>query len=123
MTAAECPIVVVDDDADLREAVVDTLADEGFATIPLNDGPSLLSYLRRGPLPRLVLLDWNMAPMNGAQVMAEVAKERAWAPVVFVLLTADARAEDKARMAGIKGFLKKPVSVPELLEVAERYCA
>ena len=115
-------ILVVDDDKDIREAVVDSLADEGYAAVALADAPSALTYLRQEPLPLLVLLDWNMTPMNAPQFMAEVAKEPAWSAIPVVLLTADARAEDKAKQAAFVGYLKKPVRLRDLVRFTQIYC-
>jgi CheY-like chemotaxis protein len=115
-------VLVIDDDQDIREAVVDTLTEEGYAAIALADGASALTYLREQPLPVLVLLDWNMTPMNAAQFMAEIAKEPAWSTVPVVLLSADARLEDKAKQARFVGYLKKPVRLPELFRLTELYC-
>jgi CheY-like chemotaxis protein len=115
-------ILVVDDDLDIREAVVDTLIDEGYEAVAVGDGAAGLDYLRDRPAPGLVLLDWNMTPMNGLDFMREVAKEPLWASVPIALLTADAKAEDKVKLASFVGYLRKPMKLPDLLGLVERYC-
>jgi CheY-like chemotaxis protein len=114
-------ILIVDDDHDVREAVADTLIEEGYEAVALADVPAALAYLRQQPLPGLVLLDWNMTPMNGLHFMAEIAKEPAWSGLPVVLLTADAKAPDKAQAAAFAGYLKKPVRLPELFRFAAQY--
>src|SRR5258707_9456951 len=71
------PILLVDDDKDIREAIQDILEDEGYETISMKDGQAALTFLRSHPAPPLILLNWNMAPMNGPQFMVERARETA----------------------------------------------
>jgi CheY-like chemotaxis protein len=116
------PILVVDDDDDIREAIRDTLAPEGYRTVDAADGRAGLEYLRAHPAPGLILLDWNMAPMSGAQFMAELRREPALADVPVVLLTADIRAEEGARGIEFTGTLKKPVDLEALFALVHRHC-
>ncbi len=117
------PVLVVDDDADMREALKDTLASEGYSTAQAGDGEAALTYLRDNPLPSLILLDWNMAPMNGPQFMTQLALEdAALSAVPVVLVTADARGSEKALSHPFIGHLSKPVSLDALFDIVGRYC-
>jgi CheY-like chemotaxis protein len=113
-------ILVVDDDADIRDAVVEALNDEGYSAVARGDGASALAYLKEHPDPALVLLDWNMAPMNGLSFVQELRRQGSPVPPI-VLFSADARTE-KVEWAGAVGFLKKPVPIDELYAYAQRYC-
>ena len=118
------PILVVDDDQDIREAVRDTLEDEGYRVVEASDGGEALAYLRRvGEPPGLILLDWNMAPMNGPQFMAEFARDPLFSRVRVILLTADARVQEKATPGLYAGYLKKPVDLDKLFSLCEQYCS
>ncbi len=122
MPASKRAILLVDDDPDIREAIRDTLADQGYETIEATHGQEALDYLHAHAAPPLILLDWNMAPMNGPQFMAEAAKDPMLSRIPVVLLTADARASDKAARHRFAGYLKKPVDLDALFEVVGRYC-
>ncbi len=122
MTERKGPVLVVDDDADVREAIKDTLEQEGYAAAEASDGRDALSYLRSNPPPSLILLDWNMAPMNAPQFMQEFANHPGSGDIPVVLLTADARVEQKAESNGYAGYVKKPVKLELLLEILRRYC-
>jgi two-component system response regulator FlrC len=115
------PVLVVDDDNDIRTALRDTLESEGYAVHEARDGTDALSYLKTSPLPPLVLLDWNMAPMNAPQFMQELALAALPALPPIVLLTADARADEKVKSAAYAGFLKKPVVLDALFDVVRRF--
>jgi CheY-like chemotaxis protein len=119
-TEGDGTILVIDDDADIRDAVVEALSDEGYPAVARADGLSALAYLREHPYPSLVLLDWNMAPMNGMRFVEELRRQNRPLPPI-VLFTADAHTE-KAGQAGAVGFLKKPVPIDQLYAYAARYC-
>jgi DNA-binding response OmpR family regulator len=120
--AANCPLLLVDDDEDIREAVRMMLEDEGYEVIEARDGREALEWLRSHPPPAVMLLDWNMAPMNGAQLVAEVSKEARLAELPIVVLTADTTALRTVQDAHYAGWLKKPFQIDELFDVVRRYC-
>jgi two-component system, OmpR family, response regulator CpxR len=122
MPARKGPVLVVDDDADVREAVRDTLSEEGYETHVAAGGQEALDYLRAHPSPPLILLDWNMAPMNGDTFMAELGGDRALSAIPVVLLTADARALANASRRGFVGCLTKPVDLDVLFALVGRHC-
>lgn len=117
------PLLLVDDDADIREAIRITLEDEGFEVAEASDGGEALEWLRSHPPPAVVLLDWNMAPMNGPQFVAELSKEVELARVPIVVLSADARALEKTKDGGYAECLTKPFELDELFAVVRRYCS
>jgi CheY-like chemotaxis protein len=113
---------LVDDDPDILEALRDTLADEGYEAHEATNGQEALDYLRSHAAPPLVLLDWNMAPINGSEFMAQMAREPALSEIPVVLLTADAKAPQKSLNNGFAGYLMKPVDLDALFAVLARYC-
>src|SRR5256885_918561 len=86
----EGPILVVDDGPDVRQAIVDTLQDEGYQVVESSGGKEALPYLRSHPPPSLIFLDWNMAPMNAPQFMDEFTNDTALQGVPEVLIQAAA---------------------------------
>jgi CheY-like chemotaxis protein len=115
-------ILVVDDDLDMREAIRDTLSDAGYETIEVSDGQSALDFLRANPVPAVILLDWNMAPMSGQELMKQIEGDPILAKIPVVLLTADARAPEKSEGSRHVDCLMKPVDLRTLFEILERYC-
>lgn len=116
------PVLVVEDDADIREALRDFLDCEGFDTAEASDGQAALAYLHANPPPPLILLDWNMAPMNGPEFLTELQREPACDAIPIALLTADARISEKTQNSRFVGCVKKPVDLDRLLEIVGRYC-
>ena len=115
------PILVIDDDADIRGALLDTLELEGYRAVAASDGSEALSYIRANPPPPLIFLDWNMAPMNAQQFMSELANEPGSHHVPVVLLTADMNVELKMQSGRYAGYLRKPVKLDALFALVGRF--
>jgi len=115
------PILIVDDDRDIRESLRDTLSDEGYVIVEASDGTEALEYIRTHDVA-LVLLDWNMAPMDAPAFMAEIAKDERLRGLPVVLLTADSRISGRGALPGYVASLKKPIDLEKLFQLAERYC-
>lgn len=116
------PVLVVDDDLDVRQALCDALDAEGYPVASAKDGADALRHLAAQPAPALILLDWNMAPMDGGAFLAELRKLPGVPPPV-VLLTADRQGEALARHQGCSGALKKPFQLDALFAIVEAYCS
>jgi CheY-like chemotaxis protein len=115
------PILVVDDDPDVRDALVDTLQDEGYEVVQMAGGREALEYLRANPKPALIFLDWNMTPMNAPSFMVEFCKDGSNQDVPVVLITADMHASDKVTTSRYSAFITKPVNLDTLFSVVERF--
>jgi CheY-like chemotaxis protein len=114
-------ILVIDDDPDIRDALVDTLEDEGYQVVQKSGGQEALSYLRSNPAPGMIFIDWNMAPMNATQFMEEFCKDPALCDIPVVLLTADVHASQKALTSRYHAFVTKPVNLDTLFATIERF--
>src|SRR5580692_4244467 len=65
-------LLVVDDDADLRDALTDVLGEAGYHVETAIDGSDALVRMQGRPLPDLIVLDLLMPVMNGWTFMAEL---------------------------------------------------
>jgi CheY-like chemotaxis protein len=117
----DSPVMIVDDDRAIREAISDTLADVGCAVVQAGDGDEGLAYLRSSPrLPRLVFLDLMMAGMDGYQFRAELERDPRLAQIPVVVVTANR--EDTRRLNGTP-VLRKPIQLESVLGALEKYGA
>jgi CheY-like chemotaxis protein len=115
-------ILVIDDDDDVRESVVDTLADEGFAALGAASGGAALAMLERAePKPAVILLDLMMPVMTGAEFRAAQLADPAIAAIPVVLLTADSGAESSAAELGANACLRKPVKLQALIDTITQF--
>lgn len=106
-------VLIVDDDAGIREFVRTVLVDEGYQVAEATDGSEALDQVAR-ERPDLILLDLRMPVMDGWEfVKVYRARPGPHAPIVIVTAAMDV-AKD-AKDIGADGFLAKPFQLDELL--------
>lgn len=111
-------VLVVDDDADLREVVALGLELEGYRVSQARDGLWALAMLEREPA-NLVLLDLKMPVMDGPSFLAAYRARGGRSPVVVV--TASENARLRAHEVGADGFVGKPFDLDALLDVVRAH--
>ena len=120
MPEARPKILVVEDDAALREALTDTLELAGQRVVAAPDGESALAVLGREPVD-MVLSDVQMPGMDGHALLRRVKAMRPGIP--FILMTAYGQIERavEAMKDGAADYLPKPFEPDRLLAVVARY--
>jgi signal transduction histidine kinase/CheY-like chemotaxis protein len=115
-------VLVVDDDADMRGAVADVLADAGFPVATASNGEEALAALRSGRRPGVILLDLLMPVMNGFEFRKAQRNDPAFAAIPTVVISASAELD--ARRGELEGteVLRKPVDMEALVALASRWC-
>jgi CheY-like chemotaxis protein len=115
-------ILVVDDDPDVRDSLTDILSEEGYRVAGVKNGREALEYLRAATRPSLILLDMMMPEMDGWSFRLEQQKLPDLAAIPVVILSAHGNVRDAALALGAADYLRKPLRIDSLLEIAERYC-
>jgi len=115
------PILLVEDDFDVRDALVEILESEGRQVVGAGNGREALDQMRMGPSPCVILLDLMMPVMDGWQFRTEQLKDPTLAIIPVVLMSADARVDQEAATLGAATYLRKPLEIDNLLEVVARY--
>jgi CheY-like chemotaxis protein len=119
-TAPETPdVLLVEDDAAVREGLEEALRAEGYAVRSAPDGEEALWWLLAGNRPRLLLLDLLMPRMSGEAFLAALRASAIPAPPV-VLMTA-ARPSAASKLPAVDGLLSKPFELAELLDTVARF--
>ena len=111
-------ILVVDDNASLRENLAEALQLEGYEVVVAADGAGALALLEADPLPEVVLLDLVMPRMDGRELARRIRQDRRLDTVRLVLTTGH-EATARAGVA-VEAVLMKPFGVGELLEALKR---
>ncbi len=110
-------IIVVDDDAAVREMLVRVLVGDGYSALPVADGDEALELMSRAHFD-LALLDLGMPDKNGWEVFTELARQHP--DLSVIIITAKPHQRAQANAVGAGALLEKPLSFPELLETVER---
>jgi CheY-like chemotaxis protein len=111
-------VMVVDDDADVRCALIELLADEGISALHAFDGLDALERIRAGCTPCSILLDVDMPRLDGPALVAALRMDPFHSKIPVVTMTAG------AQPAGLTkdGHLQKPFDVEALLAALFRIC-
>ena len=121
MTAAPNPILIIEDDASLRELLATLLQAAGYTTVEAESGEDGLEFARQGP-PRLVLLDINLPGTSGYSVCNELRQTLGQQlPIIFL---SGERTESFDRVAGLligaDDYITKPFDPDELIARVSR---
>jgi DNA-binding response OmpR family regulator len=113
MTMQKTSILVAEDDADLRQGLIDLLEAEGYRVTTAADGAEALAAYRREP-PDLLLLDVMMPQKSGYEICREIRKQDQSTPII--LLTAKGEEIDKVvgLELGADDYVTKPFGLHEL---------
>ena len=111
------PVLLVDDDLDIREILPETLADMGFEVVTAANGLEALTMVGRMPVrPSVILLDLMMPVMDGYRFLEERTKTPELASIPVAIITAG-NGIDKARIGDHAPIIRKPFDVPRLVSV------
>ncbi len=111
-------VLIVEDEPHILESLGFILERAGYAVSSAADGETALGLLRSSP-PGLLILDLMLPGINGFEVLKTVKSTPALSSMPVIVLTAKGQARDR-RMAediGVDGFVTKPFSNRELVEL------
>ena len=109
-------ILVIDDDAELRELIQFSLEHAGFEVTQADSGVSGVQQAC-AQLPDLILCDVRMEAMDGYRTLAALRQDTTTAPIPVILMTgmADTAGMRQGMELGADDYLSKPFAVPQLL--------
>ena len=115
-------VLVVDDSQSIRNEVSDALAPAGFNVLQAADANEAFACLARHQDISMVVLDVNMPGMSGIDVLERIRQNLAEQDLPVLMLTTEAERSlvDRAKKAGAKGWLLKPVKAPLLVSTVTR---
>ena len=114
------PVLIVEDDASLREALSDTLELAGYKAITAADAEQALAWLDKGR-PGLVLSDVQMPGMDGHALLTTLKARRPEIPVILMTAYGQIERAVQAIREGAADYLPKPFESERLLATVARY--
>ena len=119
-TNTDFPVILVEDDEDLREAIAVTLRLNHIDFVTHQRAESVLPLLQPG-LKTVLITDYRLPGMNGLDLLKIALKEIPDLPVIVMTAFADAKLAVEALKAGARDFLIKPFVPDQLIEIISRY--
>ena len=113
-------ILVAEDDAALRELLVELLTDAGYDVVAVGSGTEALPRLRGSNPPEVVLTDLVMPGLGGEALLAMIQRERAHIPVIVMTAFGSIDSAVQLVRAGAFDYVTKPVATSALLQSLAR---
>ncbi|MDP2757671.1 MAG: sigma-54 dependent transcriptional regulator [Desulfurivibrionaceae bacterium] len=107
-------ILIIDDEASIRESLSGILADEGFLALSAEDGQQGLSLLEDERVD-LVLLDIWMPGLDGLEVLKRIKETQAELPVIMISGHGTIETAVQATKMGAYDFIEKPPSYDKII--------
>jgi len=114
-------ILIADDDAHLRLLVRTTLEGPDCEVLEASNGRAARELASK-EIPDLLILDWMMPNETGVDVLRAVREDPETSSLPVIMLTGKTEKSDRntAILLGIRGYLAKPFSPVELIELVDK---
>ena len=119
------PVLVVDDEPDVRDAAVAIFENEGYPTIAAENGRQAIDMLKSGAVrPCAIVLDLMMPVMDGWAFRAAQMTDERLASIPVIVVSAAGRPAVTAAVDAMHAVagVAKPVDWREMLRLVDRYC-
>ena len=115
--------MIVDDDADIRESLMEFFEDHGFDTIGARDGQEALEALgAANPPPCLIILDLMMPKMDGRAFREKQLETAPLAAIPVIVISANREVGGTSREMRAAAWIPKPLNLPALLRAVRDRC-
>lgn len=117
-------ILIVEDNANNRMLVRDVLQSRGYQTVETETAEDALT-LARDARPALILMDIQLAGMNGMDALARLRADASTRDIPVMAVTASAMTHDRQKImaAGFDAYQSKPLNVREFVEAVRTVLA
>ncbi len=114
--------LVVDDSASMRQLIMFAMQDAGYDVLPAENGKDALDKLSSTKVD-MVITDLNMPDMDGIELITHLRGLPAYKFVPIIMLTTEAQEEKKrqGKAAGASGWIVKPFTSEQLLNVVRKF--
>jgi CheY-like chemotaxis protein len=107
-------VLVVEDDAEVRELLRIALSAEGYEVATVDNGREAMHYLRSHADACIILLDLALPIMDGAQFRIAQLRDRALAWIPLVVMSGSEDAARHARRLGARRLVRKPLDIDDV---------
>jgi CheY-like chemotaxis protein len=129
MASLRGPVLIVEDDPDIRESLQHFLESHGYQVRAASHGKEALEHMGRTPRPAVVVLDMTLPVMDGHRLLTARKGDDSLRAIPVIILSAalaGMNPRDRALYAtsyGVAAFLGKPADPAQVLETVEHYGA
>jgi two-component system chemotaxis response regulator CheY len=113
-------ILIVDDSATMLMSLKATFELHGFKVESASNGKEALDKIKSGLKPDLIITDLNMPVMDGLEFIKNVRPLLKFVPILILTTESEAKKREEAKKLGATGWLVKPVSGTDLINVIKK---
>lgn len=113
-------ILVVEDSRTMMMCLKQSLELSNYKVVTAENGQIAMDHLTKGLRPDVVITDINMPVMNGLEFIQRARPILRFTPILALTTESQQSKRDEARKLGATGWMVKPISSPNLLQVIER---
>ncbi len=115
-------ILVIEDENSLR-LLLSSYLSKHYAVESRKDGLDALSWMSKGNIPDVIVLDMEMPNLSGAEFLIHIRSSGFFGhiPVLVTSGTDDKELPKKLEKLGANGFMKKPINPSQVLETIEKF--
>jgi len=114
-------VLIVDDNEEITEAVSFLLEEMNVSSTVLSDGKQGLDMIKQRQDFDIIFLDIAMPNFSGYDILDELKRDNLIVSRNIVLFTASTLDERKVLSYGVKGIIKKPISIDDMQAVIDRF--
>ncbi|HUE29581.1 MAG TPA: response regulator transcription factor [Verrucomicrobiae bacterium] len=118
--AQSAPVLIIEDDPELRDALRELLSGEGYQVTTAADGQEGLARMGAPPRPGVVVLDLMLPRMDGFEFRVRQLEDPELAGIPVIILSGGADMEHKVARLGVAASLMKPLDFETLLDCVAR---
>jgi two-component system chemotaxis response regulator CheY len=113
-------VLIVDDSATMLASLKATIQMMKLTVETANNGKAALEKIQGGLKPDLIITDINMPVMDGLEFIKNVRPILRFTPILILTTESEQKKREEAKRLGATGWLVKPVSGNDLMDVVKR---
>lgn len=113
-------VLIVDDSATMLLSLKTNLEIHGFKVEQASNGKQALDKVKSGLKPDLIITDINMPEMDGLEFIKNVRPMLKFTPILILTTESEQSKREQAKKLGATGWLVKPVSGQDLINVIKK---
>ncbi len=112
-------VLLVDDEAGIREMITEFLTMEGYQVLPASNGLEALNLFKKEK-PDVAVVDIEMPKMNGLEFSKQVLNLQPNFPIIIISAYVEKYSKEYISQIGLKHILKKPINLQDLAALIQK---
>jgi CheY-like chemotaxis protein len=117
--SGEATVLIVEDEFAIAELLEMVLTDEGYRVVTAANGRQGLQRLAEGLRPDLIITDYMMPILDGAELLRAMRESKAQYDIPYIVMSSMPEVNVRERMGDCAAFVRKPFSLRAMVQLVE----